>query len=222
MRPVNALFGIAAAALIVGSSQAHAQRQDSLAVGVQGSTAGFGPEIAYSVSPSLTVRGVGNFLDYDYDTEVDGIDYDLNLDFASVGGFLDYHPLRNGFHFSLGALYNDNTAGLDATANQGANIGGFAVPPGQSVGLRGDLSVDEFAPYLGVGWDSTFTSRSNWSFTVRAGVLYQGQPDVSLRQTAGPTTLDPADLAAEAEQIEDDLTFLEFYPVVSVGLNYRF
>ena len=199
-----------------------AQGRGDWSVGANVGTLGFGPEIAYSVSPRLTLRGVGNFLEYDYDTSVDGIDYDINLDFMSAGAFVELHPLRNGFHFSLGALYNDNTAGLSATAQNGSVIGGTTVVGGP-VGLRGDLSVDEFAPYLGVGWDSTFTSRSNWSFTMRAGVLYQGKPEVTLRQTTpGPPTISQPDLDAEARQIEDDLTFLEFYPVVSIGMNYRF
>ncbi|NNG02586.1 MAG: hypothetical protein HKM95_00600 [Inquilinus sp.] len=214
-----ALVGLCAA-LMTGSLPASAQGRGDWSVGANIGTLGFGPEIAYSVSPSLTLRGAGNFLEYDYDTNVDGIDYDLNLDFVSAGAFVDLHPMRNGFHFSLGALYNDNTAGLLATAQNGSVIGGTTVVGGP-VGLRGDLSVDEFAPYLGLGWDSTFTSRSNWSFTLRAGVLYQGQPEVTLVQTAGPP-VPLIDLEAEANQIEDDLTFLELYPVVSIGLNYRF
>ena len=128
----------------------------------------------------------------------------------------------NGFHLTLGALYNGNEAGLGATAGPGATIGGFTVPAGQSAGLRGDLSVDSFSPYVGLGYDTTFTSRSSWTFTVRAGVLYQGDPDVALRQTSGASTISQADLDAEARAIEDDLGLVEFFPVVSVGLNYRF
>lgn len=223
MKPLNALAGICAAFVIaVGSSQAFAQGNSRVAIGAQGSTVGFGPEIAYSVSPHFTVRGVGNYLSFDYDETYDGIDYDLDVDLMSGGGFVDYHPLRNGFHLTLGALYNGNEAGLGATAGPGATIGGFTVPGGQTAGLRGDLSVDEFSPYVGLGYDTTFTSRSAWTFTVRAGVLYQGNPDVALRQTSGATTIPQADLDAEARNIEDDLDLVEFFPVLSIGLNYRF
>ncbi len=223
MRPVNLLAGLCAAAMVVlGSAQAFAQGNDRVAVGGQASTAGFGPEISYSVSPNFTVRGVGNYLSFDYDETYDGIDYDLDVDLMSGGGFVDYHPLRNGFHLTLGALYNGNEAGLDAVAGAGTTIGGFTVPGGQTAGLRGDLSVDEFSPYVGLGYDTTFTSRSNWTFTVRAGVLYQGNPDVALRQTSGAATVPQADLDAEARNIEDELDLVEFFPVLSIGLNYRF
>lgn len=223
MRPVHALIGLCAIVLAVGTSSAFApafaQANDSLAVGGQASTLGFGPEIAYSVSPTVTVRGVGNYLAYDYDQTVDGIDYDLGLDLVSGGGFLDYHPMRNGFHLSVGALYNGNEADLTATAPAGSTVGGFTVPADTS--LRGDLEFSStIAPYLGIGYDTTFTSRNNWSFVMRAGVLYQGDPEVTLTESSG--SVPAADLAAEAEQIEDELDLLRFYPVVSVGVTYRF
>lgn len=223
MRPVKILAGIAAAiASVAVSAQALAQANDRFSIGGQASTAGFGPEIAYSVSPSFTLRGVGNYLSFDYDETYSGIDYDLDVDLLSGGGFVDYHPLRNGFHMTLGALYNGNEADLSATAGPGATIGGFTVPAGQSAGLRGDLSVNEFSPYVGLGYDTTFTSRSNWTFTVRAGVLYQVDPAVGLRQTSGASSISQADLDAEARAIEDDLDLVEFFPVLSIGLNYRF
>ncbi len=223
MKPVNLVAGLCAAFLFAAAAgPAFAQGNDRVAVGGQASTAGFGPEIAYSVSPHFTVRGVGNYLSFDYDESYDGIDYDLDVDLLSGGGFVDYHPLRNGFHLTLGALYNGNEAGLGATAGPGAKIGGFTVPAGQSAGLRGDLSVDEFSPYVGLGYDTTFTSRSAWTFTVRAGVLYQGNPEVALRQTSGAITIPQPELDAEARNIEDELDLVEFFPVLSIGLNYRF
>ena len=219
MKPVNVLVRTLAVTIIAGASPALAQSNDNLAVGLQGSTAGFGPEIAYSVSPSITLRGVGNYLAFDYDQTVDGIDYDLGLDLMSAGGFLDYHPMRNGFHVSLGALYNGNEADLNAFAPSGTLIGGTALPA--DANLNGELEFSSsIAPYVGIGYDTTFTSRSNWSLVMRAGVLYQGDPEVTLTESTGAASL--GDLAAEANQIEDDLYLLRFYPVVSVGMTYRF
>ena len=219
MKFVNALIAILAAVFVIGTSHALAQGRDRASVGAQGSTAGFGPEVAFSVSPYLTVRGVGNYLSFDYDDTYAGVDYDLGVDLASAGGFIDYHPLRNGFYLSVGALYNGNEASLSGIAPAGTQIGGIILPT--AAGLDGDVTVDDFSPYVGLGYDTTFTSRSSWTVTVRAGVMYQGNVSVDLRQTAGPS-IPQGDLDAEARNIEDDLQFLEFYPVVSVGLNYRF
>lgn len=221
MKSIHILHTFCAVTLFVVTSPAVAQDKGNAAFGAHIGSLGFGPDLSYSVSPMLTLRGTGNFLSLDYDENVDGIDYDLDVDLMSAGALMEFHPLRTGFHFSLGAFYNDNSAGLGATANSGSTIGSFTVPSGQSVGLRGDLEVEPFSPYFGVGWDSTFTSRSNWSFTFQAGVLYQGDPDVTLRQTSGPA-VSQSDLDAEAQSVEDDLELLQFYPVFSIGLSYRF
>ncbi len=219
MRPVAVLIGTAAAVLIASTSPSLAQGRDSAAVGAQGSTAGFGPEISYSVSPLLTLRGVGNYLAFDHDRTIEGIDYDFGVDLMSAGGFLDYHPMRNGFHVSVGALYSENEANLTAFAPAGTIIGGTILPADSN--LSGDLEFSSpIAPYVGIGYDTTFTSRSNWSFIMRAGVMYQGDPEVTLTESTGAAS--PGDLAAEASQIEDDVDFLRFYPVVSVGVTYRF
>ncbi|MEE8270967.1 MAG: hypothetical protein V3R98_04440 [Alphaproteobacteria bacterium] len=216
MNRMLAVLTIGAAVLAAGA--ASAQDRERLALGAQASTLGFGAELAFSVSPMITLRGVGNYLSFDYSNTYSGIDYDLDVDLMSGGGFLDFHPLRNGFHVTVGALYNGNEAGLDSTVAAGSTIGGFVLPVGTT--LSGDLEFDEFAPYLGVGYADTFTRNSNWSFVVRAGVLYQGDPSVSFTESSG--SVPQADLDAEARTLEDDLSFLEFYPVVSVGLSYRF
>lgn len=219
MKSAYALLCLSAAVLISATPPASAQGRDRFAIGGHGSTLGFGPELMFSVSPLLTVRAVGNYLSFDYDDTLAGIDYDLDVDLQSAGGFIDYHPMRNGFHLTVGALYNNNEAGLSALAPAGSSVGGITLPA--AAGLRGDMTVDEFSPYLGLGYDTTFTSRSAWTFTVRAGVLYQNDLSVSLTQTSGPA-IPQGNLDAEADDVESDLQFLEFYPVVSVGLNYRF
>ena len=56
------------------------------------------------------------------------------------------------------------------------------------------------------------------------GVLYQGDPDVDL-DADGTLSSDPTfrdALNDEREDIEDDLSFLGFYPVVGVSANLRF
>lgn len=215
MRPAKVLMGACAVLLTVGVVQALAQGNDSIAAGIQGNGTGFGPGIAYSVSPSFTVHGIGNSASFNYDRASDGLDDDFGLDLLSGGGILDYHPMQNGFHISVGALYNGDETDLTSTA------AGFAMPGNASANLRGDLEFNStIAPYLGVGYDTTFTSRNNWSFVMRAGVLYQGDPAVTATEPAGPA---PAtDLTNDVDLIEDDLSLFRFYPVISVGVTYRF
>ena len=56
------------------------------------------------------------------------------------------------------------------------------------------------------------------------GIAFADTPDVVLRAT-GTSAGDPAfqaDLAKEERDIRDDLDDLEIYPVISVGLFFRF
>ncbi len=55
-------------------------------------------------------------------------------------------------------------------------------------------------------------------------MLFQGDPEVDL-SASGALANDPTLLAAlrrEENDLEDDLDFLSFYPVVSLSLTFRF
>ena len=54
--------------------------------------------------------------------------------------------------------------------------------------------------------------------------MFQGSPEVTLSAT-GPITSDTtflAELAKEEDNLQDDLDSYEFYPIISIGINYRF
>lgn len=54
--------------------------------------------------------------------------------------------------------------------------------------------------------------------------MYQGAPKVDLTAVGGvgtPPGFD-AELAKEEKNIQDDLNEFKFYPVVAIGLSYRF
>ena len=54
--------------------------------------------------------------------------------------------------------------------------------------------------------------------------MFQGSPTANLSAT-GPIASDPgfqADLAKEENNLQDDLDNFEYYPVISIGFNYRF
>lgn len=57
-------------------------------------------------------------------------------------------------------------------------------------------------------------------FAVELGVLFQGAPNVTLTSTN--PSVRQNDLDTEARQIEEDLSTLKTYPVVSFGLSYQF
>jgi len=76
------------------------------------------------------------------------------------------------------------------------------------------------APYLGLGYDGTFQGFVPVSFFFTGGVMFQGSPSVTVTESTG--LISAADLAAEAAQIENDSSSLQYYPVFAVGMTISF
>ena len=82
----------------------------------------------------------------------------------------------------------------------------------------------DFAPYAGVGYTSN-RGGSGLSFVVDAGVMFQGGSLVTLTSNGGGLSADPtfqADLDRERADIKRDVDNLRFFPVVKLGVAYRF
>ncbi|MBT5187290.1 MAG: hypothetical protein HOH19_01065 [Kordiimonadaceae bacterium] len=93
--------------------------------------------------------------------------------------------------------------------------------------LNADAGFKSVAPYLGIGWGNPLRDDSDWSFMVDLGVIFAGKPSLDITSTGGTLSNDPT-LLADIAQTElefndsDELKYLKYYPVLSVGLNYRF
>jgi hypothetical protein len=87
-----------------------------------------------------------------------------------------------------------------------------------------------YAPYLGFGWGSYEIRKTGFLYSVDVGVMYLGKPKVELTATGPVADLArqyyPAELesylAGEKQKIEDALKEYRYYPVVAVGIWYRF
>jgi len=104
------------------------------------------------------------------------------------------------------------------------DINGVSYSAAQVGNLRGNVDFNSIAPYLGIGWGNPFGSGGNWSFSCDLGVVFQGSPNVSLAAD-GQFADDPAfqaNLEAERRDLEDELDSYKYYPVVSLGVTYRF
>ncbi|MDE0839759.1 MAG: hypothetical protein OSB41_12005 [Kiritimatiellae bacterium] len=193
------------------------------AVGVKIGTLGVAGEVTIPLTERINLRGVANYLEFTTDKKIDDIDYDLDLAFSSFGGYLDVHPFGNNFRVSGGVLSNGNEIDLDATPTGAVTIGNRVYPGGLIGTVSGLIEFDEVAPYLGIGFGNATIGDGAWSFSFDLGVLFQSY-DVTLTAD-GPAAGIPGfsdDLAAEEEDIQDDLDGLEVYPVLAFGMAYRF
>ncbi len=192
------------------------------------STLGGGIEIAKGITPWFGLRGGANYFAWNFDISESGNDYDIDLELKSFGLFADLHPFKQAFRISVGFLINGN--GLEGTAKLG---------PNETLELDGsdykllnnsasaNLSYNTFAPYAGIGWDTTFGDDDRWGFAFDLGVVFSGSPDLALNAVVDSNDANikkkfETDKNKEISEIQDDLNKFEFWPVISAGLVYQF
>ncbi len=180
-----------AAAILLAATAASAQSAPGVAVGATAGTPGVGLDVQISLGPIFTLRGAVDRLTHDFDESYDGVDYQAKMAFDTVGGFVDLHPFGNALLISGGAYLGDRDIGLGATPSGPIEIGGQTYTPSQVGTLNGAVKLTNVAPFLGIGWDDTFTRAGRWGFRAIAGVAASEEPEVALTSTGGTLSNDP-------------------------------
>lgn len=210
---------IAMAGLCLLAGNAAAGGFSEIGVGAKVGTLGLGIEGIKPVAPKLDLRLGLNKFDYEADETFDNTDYSAKLNMQTIAALADWHPANNGFFISGGAMLNDNK--LDASANVTAadpvTIGTKTITSGK---VTTGISFDDVSPYLGIGYRQPFNGVKGWSFVAEAGVLFQGNPKITLAESTG--TVSQSDIDDEINKIRDDVDVLKNLPVISLGAVYRF
>jgi len=188
-------------------------------IGIRAGTQGFGLEGAAGFTERFAVRGGVYGYDLSRDFEEGGIDYDGELQLGGYGILVDFFPMRGKFRLSAGLFSNENEILIEATPTADIDIGGTTYTPAEAGFLSGTIGFDSTAPYAGIGWGN-FTKGGRVGFLFDFGVLAQGSGDVTL--SSNSSLVDPADLALEIAEIEDDIDGFDLWPVISFGLAIRF
>jgi hypothetical protein len=199
-----------------------------IGIGVKAGTLGLGLEGRWSPLPWLDLRAGVNQYDYDATGAQAGIDYDATL-------ALDTYYLTGNFRFPLspfrvtaGAFTNGNELQMTSQDTLGTdfNIGGVPFSSADVGALQSITSFGGTAPYLGVGFDFEIFGKAGLNFDF--GVLWQGEPNVSLTATGLDTAspeiqalLIPA-LEVERLELENEISDYKAWPVVSLSFVYNF
>ncbi len=192
-------------------------------IGGNVSTLGLGAEAGIRLNDFFGIRIGANYLKFGFSPEYEDVEYDADFNLLSGGGVLDIYPFGGGFRVTGGLRYNANKIDLEASPTTSITIGGQTFTAAEAGRLEGDADFNNIAPYAGFGFEGILLN-GYLSLGFDLGVLYQGKPDIDLDGN-GTLASDPTFLAAlndEADDIEDDLSFLGFYPVVGLSANLRF
>jgi len=216
--------------LALPASPARAQ----VAVSGTAGTLGVGAEVTIPLlGPQLSARlGVHGFT-YSQRREASEIEYDADAKLRTGTAFLDWHPGGSGFRLTGGAVWNGNRIdGRSRPSPTGTyDIGGVQVPTSVVERLRARADFNPVAPYAGIGWGNPAAAgRAGFSFDL--GVMYQGKADVRLTPeipAGSPINTVPGArqaldilLRREEADLEDEAKDYDVYPVVSLGVWFRF
>lgn len=210
------IVGVAALALASIAPPASAAE---VGLGVHAGTLGAGLDLGVGVNEKLVARVGFNKLTISEDFTEDDIDYSADLELESIHALADWHVLGGGFRITGGVVFNNNAFSGSASVDAGDDIGGQPAPSDGELNL--DVTYDDVAPYIGIGWGNRVHGWSKLAFSVDAGLMLQGEASVDIDDN-GTTGVSQDDLDAEAKEVEDELEDFDIYPVLSASIIYRF
>ena len=195
-------------------------------------TTGYGGAISYSVNPyvGLTLGYNGGDISWSDDVKVNGTTYDLDMDNNTAYLNAEIRPFANWFYMAAGTAYLDNDYKLQKRIGAGETLSidgknyqlaGLATEGG----AKGTLKYkNNIAPYLGLGFSPSITSR--FGVFGEVGAYYTGNPEVKLAQynlapVAGNLVSAQDAVNKEANEIRNDDKY-QWSPVAKVGLSLRF
>ncbi|HEV2856506.1 MAG TPA: hypothetical protein VHC97_27210 [Thermoanaerobaculia bacterium] len=205
-----------------------------VAVAAKAGTLGLGAEVTVGLSPRLNFRVGANGFNYSDRREASGIEYDAEAQLRTATGLLDLYPSGRGFHLTAGLVYNDTKVeGSSIAPPSGTyDIGGVPVPVSFVGTLDATADFDPIVPYVGLGWGNAVATSGNLGFYVDLGVVFQGEADITLipilpanspiNTTPGARQAFDILLRREEQDLEDEASDYDYYPVLSFGLSYRF
>ena len=199
-----------------------------VSAGFRVSTLGPGLDFTTSVVPdTFNFRINGNYFEYTHDGSLSGKSFHQDLKLETAGFLGDWYPWQNSFFLTAGGY--ENTSKIDVRArssNGNYNFNGNVFSTTQAGTVAGKAKLGrEFAPYVGFGWGNPVAASSNWTFYGELGALFTGSPKLSLNSTGGTLSNDPNFRNAveqERQHDQNDVSWADVYPVLSIGLAYKF
>lgn len=220
------------------------ESRDSGSVGaaVKVSLLGVGGEAAVRVTHRSNLRAGFNMINYSRGFDKDGISYHGQLSFKTFEAHYDVFPWAKSFHISPGVLVyaaDPITATATVPGGQSFSLGNvtYFSDSANPVTGSGNIKFNRAAPMMTIGWGNLVSRKEGHHFTVpvELGIAFQGSPKASLglagnvcdspgancRSVATDPTAQ-SNVISEQNKVNNSMSFLKVYPIISVGFGYKF
>jgi hypothetical protein len=211
--------GLVVLAASVFGTAAHA-REVYGSIGTEGLGVGYSQPIGtYS-----NVRADINGISIGHNFTAGDVNYDGTLKLVHAGIYADFFPAPSviPFRFTAGVLIGDDELNATASSMSGSyTFNGVTVPAnGQQV--RATAKFPAVRPYVGIGFGHTPKAKKGFSAFFDAGVAF-GKPHLTYDVPADIVAAAGQDnVNAEEQNLQNKVDKVRFYPIVKVGVTYRF
>lgn len=214
------LAALAATVMVMTVATTQAEAQEIYA---HGGTLGAGVGAALPLNSWAGVHAEFEGFGLSRSFNVDGNQYDGHLKLLQGGLYVDLFPFKSsGFRVTAGALINDDDVTAHAVPNAQGNYKiGDAFVPAVGAAPSTTITLPRVMPYLGIGYGHKPVSKG-FGVTLDLGVAY-GRPRTSYSVPAIYSTLaTQSDIDQEEQNISNKVERYKVYPVVQIGVSYRF
>jgi len=213
----------------------------AFAIGLKIGTGGIGAEVATPLNRFINLRGSFQVFDHPLSFRTSGIYSKADLTIQNAQASVDIYPFpRSTFHISPGVtLYGDNhlTSNLTVPGGSAFLLGpdGYTSDPADPVtGIARIRFGNPVSPRFTIGWGNMLPRNGgHFSVPFEIGFQYIAPPTVTINlygsvcdpgNNCGPVNsgTEAQDLQTEINELNADLQPLRFYPIISIGLSYKF
>lgn len=215
-----------AAILIAPLSTLSAQGNTSdVGIGLSAGTMGIGVSLSKLLVSHVGLRVQGNFFNLTLNGHnTSDVTYDAKLKVQSFSGLLDLYPgARGAFRLSVGVVTDPaKVTGTGVATGGDFTLNGHTYTASQVGTLSATGQFPSVLPYVGIGFGTAASKNGGLSLTFDLGIAI-GKPSINLTATgAANNAALQSDLNAQAAKTQTDLNKVPGYPVIAVGLMYRF
>ena len=216
----------------------------AVAVTVKVGSTGIGVDLATPLAHHFGLRTGASYFAYNPTLTTDGMNINGELHLQNASTSLDIYPFHNTFRISPGVTWNNATrmsatlfapGGSQFSFGNGPNT--YSDPTNPVHGTANVVMGHGIAPRITMGWGNILPTHGRVSFPVEFGMQYTQKPTMKLvisgngcgSQTEASGTVDTgcgpvdqSDVAQEQTEINNDIAPLRFFPIVSLGVSFRF